>query len=87
MIFYFLGESNGGPTPGVSVGDDSSSGYMYSSPRWVISANGSLLISQAQESDAGVYACQVDNGIGPGIGKNIALKVNGKHQLRFYYFF
>ncbi|GFY47797.1 ig-like domain-containing protein [Trichonephila inaurata madagascariensis] len=41
-----------------------------------VSSNGSLVIAQSQESDAGVYACQVENGIGPGINKNIALKVN-----------
>ncbi|KAG8195693.1 hypothetical protein JTE90_002957 [Oedothorax gibbosus] len=63
--------------------DDSASGGVptpvsdiYSSPRWVVHNNGSLLIAQVQESDAGTYACQVDNGIAPALSKNIALKVN-----------
>ncbi|XP_035219634.1 Down syndrome cell adhesion molecule-like protein Dscam2 [Stegodyphus dumicola] len=69
------GENGGGATPGVSSSEEGST-FLYSSPRWVVSANGSLLISKAQETDAGLYACHVENGIGPGISKNIALKVN-----------
>ncbi|GFW78716.1 down syndrome cell adhesion molecule-like protein Dscam2 [Trichonephila clavipes] len=74
----FARETGNGPTPGVSGSEDQSNGFLYSSPRWVVSSNGSLVIAQSQESDAGVYACQVENGIGPGISKNIALKVNGE---------
>ncbi|KFM69645.1 Down syndrome cell adhesion molecule-like protein Dscam2, partial [Stegodyphus mimosarum] len=69
------GENGGGATPGVSSSEEGST-FLYSSPRWVVSANGSLVISKAQETDAGLYACHVENGIGPGISKNIALKVN-----------
>ncbi|GFQ75278.1 down syndrome cell adhesion molecule, partial [Trichonephila clavata] len=69
-------ETGNGPTPGVSGSEDQSNGFLYSSPRWVVSSNGSLVIAQSQESDAGVYACQVENGIGLGLSKNIALKVN-----------
>ncbi|GBM48575.1 hypothetical protein AVEN_99011-1 [Araneus ventricosus] len=69
-----VSDSGSGSTSG--NGEDQSSGFMYSNPRWMISSNGSLIIAQAQESDAGVYACQVENGIGPGLSKNIGLKVN-----------
>ena len=69
-VFFLLGDSSGGgaPTPMSDI---------YNSPRWVVHNNGSLLIAQVQESDAGTYACQVDNGIAPALSKNIALKVNG----------
>ncbi|GIY35881.1 ig-like domain-containing protein [Caerostris darwini] len=70
-------DTNSGPTPGVVSNEDPSNGFMYSNPRWVVSSNGSLIVAQAQESDAGIYACQVENGIGPGLSKNIGLKING----------
>ncbi|GIX92545.1 brother of CDO [Caerostris darwini] len=70
------GDTNSGPTPGVVSNEDPSNGFMYSNPRWVVSSNGSLIVAQAQESDAGIYACQVENGIGPGLSKNIGLKIN-----------
>ncbi|XP_042896897.1 cell adhesion molecule Dscam1-like isoform X2 [Parasteatoda tepidariorum] len=70
------GDNSNRPTPGVGNSEEAPANFMYSSPRWTVSGNGSMIISQAQESDAGVYVCQVENGIGTGLTKNIALKVN-----------
>ncbi|GIY44429.1 hypothetical protein CEXT_151081 [Caerostris extrusa] len=59
-----------GRPPGVVSNEDPSNSSCTRIPGGVVSSNGSLIIvAQAQESDAGIYACQVENGIGPGLSK------------------
>nr|XP_042903239.1 Down syndrome cell adhesion molecule-like protein Dscam2 isoform X1 [Parasteatoda tepidariorum] len=49
--------------------------YVHSSPRAHRYNNGSLVISDAEESDAGNYLCQANNGIGAGLSKIVTLQV------------
>jgi hypothetical protein len=54
---------------------------LESSPRLVISGNGSVLIRAVDPSHEGHYTCQASNGIGSGLSKVIFLRVNGEHIL------
>ncbi|XP_054712904.1 cell adhesion molecule Dscam2-like [Uloborus diversus] len=49
--------------------------YVHSSPRAHRYNNGTLVLSDVEESDAGSYLCQASNGIGAGLSKIITLKV------------
>ncbi|CAL1264725.1 unnamed protein product [Larinioides sclopetarius] len=49
--------------------------YVHSSPRAHRYNNGTLVISDAEESDAGAYLCQANNGIGAGLSKIVSLQV------------
>nr|XP_042896210.1 Down syndrome cell adhesion molecule-like protein Dscam2 isoform X1 [Parasteatoda tepidariorum] len=49
--------------------------YVHSSPRAHRYNNGTLVISDAEENDAGAYLCQANNGIGAGLSKIISLQV------------
>lgn len=40
--------------------------------------NGSLIIYNAQRTDAGFYMCQANNGVGAGLSKVVKLTVHGK---------
>lgn len=39
--------------------------------------NGSLMIREAEQTDAGFYLCQATNGIGSGLSKVVELTVHG----------
>ncbi|CAL1284864.1 unnamed protein product [Larinioides sclopetarius] len=47
-----------------------------SGPHYEVYANGSLLIKNAQEDDAGYYLCQASNGIASGLSKVVFLTVH-----------
>ncbi|GIY83432.1 down syndrome cell adhesion molecule-like protein Dscam2 [Caerostris extrusa] len=49
--------------------------YVHSSPRAHRYNNGTLVISDAEENDAGAYLCQANNGIGAGLSKIVSLQV------------
>ncbi|KAF8789149.1 Down syndrome cell adhesion molecule-like [Argiope bruennichi] len=49
--------------------------YVHSSPRAHRFNNGTLVLSDVEESDSGSYLCQASNGIGTGLSKIIILKV------------
>ncbi|GBM72635.1 Down syndrome cell adhesion molecule-like protein Dscam2 [Araneus ventricosus] len=49
--------------------------YVHSSPRAHRYNNGTLVLSDVEESDSGSYLCQASNGIGAGLSKIITLKV------------
>ncbi|KAG8182320.1 hypothetical protein JTE90_004089 [Oedothorax gibbosus] len=47
-----------------------------SGPHYEVYANGSLLIKNAQEEDAGYYLCQASNGIASGLSKVVFLTIH-----------
>ncbi|RWS17533.1 dscam:-like isoform D [Dinothrombium tinctorium] len=47
-----------------------------SGPHFEVYANGSLLVKSVENSDAGYYLCQTNNGIGPGLSKVVTLHVH-----------
>ncbi|KAG8189301.1 hypothetical protein JTE90_019061 [Oedothorax gibbosus] len=49
--------------------------YVTSSPKAHRYTNGTLVISDAEESDAGAYLCQANNGIGAGLSKIVSIQV------------
>ncbi|XP_054712938.1 cell adhesion molecule Dscam2-like [Uloborus diversus] len=49
--------------------------YVHSSPRAHRYNNGTLVLSDAEENDAGAYLCQANNGIGAGLSKIVSLQV------------
>ncbi|KFM81636.1 Down syndrome cell adhesion molecule-like protein Dscam2, partial [Stegodyphus mimosarum] len=49
--------------------------YVHSSPRAHRYNNGTLVLSDVEENDAGSYLCQASNGIGAGLSKIITLQV------------
>ncbi|GIY96414.1 hypothetical protein CEXT_304642 [Caerostris extrusa] len=49
--------------------------YVHSSPRAHRYSNGTLVISDAEERDAGAYMCQANNGIGAVLSKIVSLQV------------
>ncbi|XP_042909125.1 cell adhesion molecule Dscam1 isoform X2 [Parasteatoda tepidariorum] len=49
--------------------------YVHSSPRAHRFNNGTLVLSEVEESDSGSYLCQASNGIGAGLSKIITIKV------------
>lgn len=48
---------------------------ILSNYRHQVYANGTLVIQNTDRSDTGVYMCQVNNGIGPGLSKMVQVKV------------
>lgn len=55
-----------------------------SGPHYQVFENGSLRISEVNSIlDSTNYLCQASNGVGPGLSKMVALKVNGKLLLSF----
>ncbi|GBM54420.1 hypothetical protein AVEN_251897-1 [Araneus ventricosus] len=52
--------------------------YVHSNPRAHRFNNGTLVLSDVEESDAGSYLCQATNGIAAGLSKIIGLQVLGK---------
>lgn len=55
-----------------------------SGPHYEVYANGSLLIKNAQEDDAGYYLCQASNGIASGLSKVVFLTVHGESCVLFF---
>lgn len=51
---------------------------IVSSPHIRVFQNGSLAIYSAKKSDAAIYLCQSNNGVGPGLSKVLNLTVHGK---------
>ncbi|GIY72145.1 down syndrome cell adhesion molecule-like protein Dscam2 [Caerostris darwini] len=49
--------------------------YVHSSPRAHRYTNGTLVISDAEERDAGAYMCQANNGLGATLSKIVSLQV------------
>lgn len=49
---------------------------MISNYRQRAYANGSLVIDQADQTDAGLYMCEVANGVGSGLSKVVRVRVN-----------
>lgn len=49
--------------------------------------NGTLIIEVVSLSDEGMYACNVENGVGDPLNKNLWISVNSKYILRFLKFF
>ncbi|GIY86327.1 down syndrome cell adhesion molecule-like protein Dscam2, partial [Caerostris extrusa] len=49
--------------------------YVHSGPRAHRYTNGTLVISEAEEQDAGAYMCQANNGIGASLSKIVSLQV------------
>lgn len=47
----------------------------HSSDRHKLLSNGTLLMRDVQKSDSGMYTCNVNNGIGPGLKKAVAVTV------------
>ncbi|GIY52041.1 down syndrome cell adhesion molecule-like protein Dscam2 [Caerostris extrusa] len=64
--------SNGG---GMDVNTAGDFAYVHSSPRAHRYTNGTLVISDAEEKDAGAYMCQANNGIGAALSKIVHLQV------------
>ncbi|GFY16537.1 down syndrome cell adhesion molecule [Trichonephila clavipes] len=58
--------------------------YVHSSPRAHRYNNGTLVISDAEENDAGAYLCQANNGIGAGLSKIVSLQVLGNELSAAY---
>lgn len=52
--------------------------YVHSNPRAHRYNNGTLVLSDIEENDAGSYLCQASNGIGAGLSRIITLDVLGK---------
>lgn len=57
--------------------------YVHSDTRAHRYNNGTLVLSDIEENDAGSYLCQASNGIGAGLSKIITLDVLGK-DLMYY---
>jgi Down syndrome cell adhesion protein len=51
---------------------------LLSGYRHQVQANGSLIIQELDQSDAGYFMCQLSNGVGAGLSKVMLLKVNSK---------
>ena len=54
--------------------------YVHSSPRAHRYNNGTMVLSDAEEADAGAYLCQANNGIGAGLSKIVSLQVLGMYK-------
>lgn len=51
---------------------------ILSSYRYQIYGNGTFVIQEVDKSDAGLFMCQITNGIGAGLSKVIQIKVQSK---------
>lgn len=65
LILYFAGDENVGLTPTRSQSVE-------------FFANGSLVIHNVKNDNAGSYECEISNAIGGGIKKIIRISVSGK---------
>lgn len=65
-MFFFFSESIAGEFT-----------YVHSNPRAHRYNNGTLVLSDIEENDAGSYLCQASNGIGAGLSRIITLDVLG----------
>lgn len=60
--------------------------YVHSSPRAHRYNNGTMVLSDAEEADAGAYLCQANNGIGAGLSKIVSLQVLGMYKYYLYFY-
>lgn len=51
---------------------------IVSSPHLQVFESGALNILDARDSDYGLYMCQANNGVGPGLSKVVRVTINGK---------
>lgn len=60
---------------------------LLSGYRHQVQANGSLIIQELEQTDAGYFMCQLTNGVGAGLSKVMILKVNSTYTLSIFSLF